>query len=99
MSKIRKSARGKQCLVRIPGVCNFNESTVIAAHLRIAGTCGVGMKQIDLLTVRACSSCHDVIDGRVWPKGLKREDLVLYVHEAHCRTLIEYEKEGLICKK
>lgn len=96
MSKIRKSARGKQCLVRIPGVCNFTPETVIAAHIRIAGTCGVGMKPSDLLTVRACSACHDVIDGRVRPKGLKKEDLILYVHEAHCRTLIEYEREGLI---
>lgn len=96
MSKIRKSARGKICQVRIPSVCNFNPETTVCAHIRITGTCGMGMKPSDLLTVRACSACHDVIDGRVWPKGLKKEDLILYVYEAHCRTLIEYEREGLI---
>lgn len=96
MSKIRKSANGKNCLVRIPGVCNFNDATTVAAHLRIAGAAGIGIKPSDLLTVRACSACHDVIDNRVRPKGLKKEDLTLYVHEAHCRTLVEYEREGLV---
>ena len=96
MSKIRKSARGKQCLVRIPGVCNFTPETVIAAHIRIAGTCGIGMKPSDLLTVRACSACHDVIDGRVQKKGLDKREFNTYVLEALCRTLVEYEKEGLV---
>lgn len=96
MSKIRKSARGKQCLVRIPGVCNFTPETVIAAHIRIAGTCGIGMKPSDLLTVRACSACHDVIDGRVQKKGLDKREVNTYVLEALCRTLVEYEKEGLV---
>lgn len=94
MSKIRKSAAGKDCLVRIPGICNFDPATTVAAHIRVAGMCGIGMKPSDILTVRACSSCHDVIDGRAKYDG----DIKLYIHEAHCRTLVEYEKEGLIKK-
>lgn len=96
MSKIRKSARGKICQVRIPGVCNFTPETVIAAHIRIAGTCGVGVKPSDLLTIRACSNCHDVIDGRVGKKGLDKREMNTYILEALCRTLVEYEKEGLV---
>lgn len=97
MSKIRKSAQGKDCLVRLPGICNFNPETTIAAHIRISGLCGVGMKPSDLLTVRACSSCHDEIDRRT--RKLEADFVTIAVHEAHCRTLVEYEKEGLISGK
>ncbi|MGB2336254.1 MAG: nuclease domain-containing protein [Alcanivorax sp.] len=95
-SKIRQSAKGKGCELRLPGVCSHNPETVIAAHLRIAGTCGTGIKPSDLLTVRACDACHAVIDGRAKAPHLSTAELTLYVHEAHCRTLVEYEKEGLI---
>ncbi len=95
MSKIRKSAQGKDCLLRLPNVCNGNSDTVVACHIRIKGLCGVGIKPSDLLTVRACSSCHDVMDGRVFA-GICDSELVEYVHEAHCRTLVEYERENLI---
>lgn len=97
MSDIRDSARGKDCQLRLPGVCNFSRETVVAAHLRIAGTCGIGMKPSDLLTVRACSACHDVLDGRrKMANGMECGDLMTYIHEGHCRTLLAYEKEGLI---
>lgn len=94
MSKIRKSANGRDCLVRFPGICNFNPETTVAAHVRIAGLCGVGIKPSDLLTVRACSACHDEMDGRT-QKLLLRER-ILFIAEAHCRTLVEYEREGLV---
>lgn len=93
-SKIRKSAKGQACLVRLPGVCNHDPATTVAAHIRIAGTCGMGIKPSDLLTVRACHACHDEIDRRT--QILPADDVRLYVHEAHCRTLVEYEREGLI---
>ncbi|MFP1683362.1 DUF1364 domain-containing protein [Alloalcanivorax sp. C16-1] len=98
-SKIRSSAKGQPCQVRLPGICNHDPATVVAAHLRIAGTCGVGLKPSDLLTVRACDACHAVIDGRARAPDLPVDKLTLYVHEAHCRTLVEYEKEGLIHAK
>lgn len=93
-SKIRKSAQGKECLVRLPGICNHDPETTVAAHIRIAGTCGMSIKPSDLLTVRACHACHDEIDRRT--QNLPADEVRLYVHEAHCRTLVEYEKEGLI---
>lgn len=98
MSKIRKSARGKQCLVRIPGACNFNPETTIAAHISIAGLHGMGLKANDLLTVRSCSGCHDVIDGRV-KSGFSKAEIKGFLLDAMCRTLVEYEQEGLICRK
>lgn len=99
MSKIRESANGAECLVRIPGRCNHNPETVIAAHIRIAGLCGMGAKPSDILTVRACSACHDVMDGRVKAPEFSSDELTGYIHDAHCRTLVEYVKNGLVVIK
>jgi len=62
MSKISKSARGEECQVRIPGVCNHNSETVIFAHINGGG---MGMKQPDTEGAYCCSDCHDVLDGRM----------------------------------
>ena len=62
MSKITKSARGEECQVRIPGVCNHNPETTVFAHI---GGGGMGMKQPDCEGAYCCSACHDVVDGRV----------------------------------
>lgn len=61
--RIRDSARGKDCAVRIPGICNFDPSTTVLAHIP-CGQKGMGMKGFDTVAVYACSRCHDVIDGR-----------------------------------
>ncbi|CAD5376732.1 conserved hypothetical protein [Pseudomonas sp. OF001] len=61
--KLRDSARGQDCAVRLPGVCNWNPETTVLAHLP-CGTKGVGMKGLDTVAVYACSACHDAIDGR-----------------------------------
>lgn len=61
MSKLRKRAQGRSCLVRIPGVCNGNPETTVLAHLPGGG---MGRKQNDLFGAYACSSCHDAVDGR-----------------------------------
>lgn len=95
MNKIRKSAQGKQCEVRIPGVCNHNPETTVCAHIRQNGLCGVGVKPHDLMTVRACSACHDAIDGRI-KTPFTRDEIRLMVHEAHLRTLQAYIDEGLV---
>ncbi len=64
MSKLTKMARGRDCQVRLPGICNRDPETTVLAHYRLAGTCGMGIKPHDLLGAWACSSCHDEIDRR-----------------------------------
>ena len=59
-SKYTKSARGQECQVRIPNVCNHNPETVIFAHLNGAG---MGMKHADIHGAYACSDCHIWLDG------------------------------------
>ena len=64
MADLRKAARGRECQVRIPGVCNGNPETSVLAHIRLAGLCGTGIKPPDLIATIACSACHDEIDRR-----------------------------------
>lgn len=61
--KLRASARGQDCTLRLPGVCNGNPETTVLAHLP-CGKKGMGMKSPDNMACFACSACHDAIDGR-----------------------------------
>ena len=65
MTDLRKYAHGKPCMVRLPGVCNFNTATTVLAHERVSGLSGTGIKAPDIFAAWCCSSCHDVVDGRV----------------------------------
>ena len=49
MADLRKAARGRECQVRIPGICNGNPETSVLAHIRLAGLCGTGIKPPDLI--------------------------------------------------
>ena len=87
MSKLTASARGQLCEVRVPGVCNGNPETTVAAHYRMLPYCGTGIKPPDILTAYACSSCHDAIDGRR-KTGFSRTELRLMHAEGVFRTLL-----------
>lgn len=60
--KITDSAKGEDCTLRIPGICNGNPETTVFAHL--PGNKGTGTKNHDIFGVYACSDCHDWLDGR-----------------------------------
>ena len=92
-SKIRKSARGKDCTVRIPGVCNFNPETTIHAHKNGGG---MGMKENDIFGARCCSACHDVIDGRNSKSAYERVQILKMFYEGIFRTQQQLLDEGLI---
>lgn len=93
MANLRKEARGRECQVRIMGVCNFNPETTVLAHYRMAGLNGVGMKPNDLFGAWACSACLDAIDGRVRTE-LSREELRLAHAEGILRTQQALIREG-----
>lgn len=95
MSKLRKLARGQECQVRIPGVCNFNNETTVLAHTPIKGTHGIGMKCPDLIGTWCCSNCHDVIDGRVKSR-FSKEEIANMKYEGVIRTQIELMKIGAV---
>jgi hypothetical protein len=92
---LRKEAKGRGCMVRIPGVCNHNSETTVLAHYRLAGVSGIGMKSPDILGAWACSSCHDAIDRRSHT-DLERDYVRLAHFEGMARTIMQLHKEGLI---
>ncbi|MBM7070893.1 DUF1364 family protein [Shewanella sp. 202IG2-18] len=61
-NKIRNSAKGQSCTVRLVGICNHNSETVVFAH--VGRHKGTAIKCGDNFGVYACSSCHDEIDRR-----------------------------------
>lgn len=83
-------------MVRIPGICNRDPDTTIAAHYRLAGMCGVGVKPLDVLSAHACSDCHDAIDSRTGTEDYTRAELRLMHAEATLRTIDKLVREGRI---
>jgi hypothetical protein len=87
---IRRSAQGQACTLRLE-CCNGNRETTVLAHIRGAAWCGTGLKPHDLLSLYACSSCHDAMDGRA-----KDECTADDILRAHCETLLIMARDGLV---
>ena len=92
-SKIRESARGEQCMVRVPGVCNGDPETVVLAHLNGAG---VGRKAPDHHAAFSCVACHSWLDGDYAQQGYSREYRDLLHLEGVIRTQDRLVAKGLM---
>lgn len=90
---LRQLAKGKPCMIRLPG-CDGGGPTTVLAHFRLSGYCGVGMKPSDLLAAHACASCHDMVDGRRKLAGVSASELRLAHALGVMRTLAALEREG-----
>ena len=98
MSKLRQSARGRDCQVRIPGTCKNDTSTTVLAHLNGGG---MGRKRKDIHAAFCCGACHDVVDGRakaldIWGEPIQPIEILLWRHEGVLRTQEIWLEEGLI---
>jgi hypothetical protein len=91
-SKLRDSAKGQECQIRLYQVCNGDNTTTCLAHL---GGGGMGMKKNDIHGSFSCSSCHDAVDGRL-KTGYSYTELELWHHEGVERTQDIWLKSGLI---
>jgi hypothetical protein len=81
--KIRRSARGQTCTLRIPGVCTGDPETTVACHVQAPGMGTMGGKASDLHVIYGCAACHAVLDNRArWAEAAVGWDDVL-------RALIE----------
>lgn len=94
--KLTQAAKGKSCTLRIPGVCNHDNSTVVACHL--PGNKGTGTKNHDIFCIDACDDCHGWVDRRKhtepWKsQGINRHEEML---RALQETIIRRVNEGLI---
>lgn len=93
--KIRNSACGEKCTLRISNDCQDGE-TVVLCH--VGRSRGTGLKAHDVLAVFGCAACHDIIDGRV-NGGLNKHELNTEILRALEETLlIQFAKGNLIMK-
>lgn len=74
--KLRKSAKGQNCTMQIPGVCNHNSETVVLCHCPSSEK-GMGNKSSDYWAAYGCSSCHEAMDNfrvenadQIWLKAI-----------------------------
>lgn len=93
MTKLRELAEGQECQVRLPGVCNRDNRTVVLAHYRMLPISGFGLKAPDWLGAWACSDCHDAVDRRRYT-DLPRTDVRLAHAEGVFRTLAKLKRMG-----
>ena len=89
-TKIRDAARGQNCCLRL-ACCNGKPETVVLAHIRKFGWAGMGQKPHDILSVFACHSCHDAMDGRS-----KVECTDADILRGHGETLMILVQSGII---
>ena len=92
--KLRDSARGEDCTLQIHPYCNGNPETTVLCHLPSGS--GMGQKSPDWFAVYACSSCHDVIDGRSRHNDIDNIDILYYGRQALFRTWDRMLEKGLI---
>lgn len=71
--KLRDSARGQDCTLRLEG-CRFNPEYTVLCHLPV-GQRGIGLKTPDVFACFGCDNCHSIIDGRM-PGEFTHADLL-----------------------
>ena len=95
-NKITKSAKDKECQIRIPGVCNRNPETVVWCHANgLASGKGIGMKSFDLGGAYGCQACHDAYDRRI-KTDFPYEQIQVCFFEGHLRSLQILINDGLV---
>lgn len=90
---LREQARGKSCLCRVPTYCNGDVAKTVLAHVRMIGISAMAMKAPDWFAARACSGCHDVLDGRI-PSLLSYGERRALLLEGMLRTQHEHLESG-----
>lgn len=98
MTAIRRSARGEDCTMRIPGVCNHDPATTVLCHSNdLADGKGMGLKAPDTEAAYGCSACHDVLDGRrPRPVWMQRSQLLAFFDVARALTKEILRRKGLL---
>jgi len=94
--RLMESASGQACSLRLPGICNHRNDTVVSAHLPGIGK-SIGSKVSDLHTAYACSACHTAIDTFGWEKrGLTAAMVLDAMLRGHAETQARMVGMGLI---
>lgn len=90
MADLRKTARDRPCMVRVPGVCDGGGPTTVLAHYRLSGVSGMGFKSPDVCGAWCCAPCH------AWVDSHHSEEVKVWHLEGVIRTLNALSKEGAL---
>jgi len=94
MSILRKTAKNQPCMIRIPGICNWNPETTVLCHLNGAG---LAIKSDDTEAAFGCFDCHAAVDGKPTKKhGFSKEEIELMFMQGAKRTRDYWRKHGFI---
>lgn len=85
-------AKGQECTINFPGVCNNNPETVVAAHSnQLRHGKGGGLKAHDCYIAWACYACHMELDqgnkfrydekNEYWQKGFEKTILQMFLQQ------------------
>ncbi len=92
--KYTKSARGKDCTVRVPHICTVapENNTTVLAHINGGG---LGMKHSNIHGAYCCAECHLWLDGG-YVKTSERTTRDVYHLEGVIRTQIIMIQDGVL---
>lgn len=85
-------ARGQDCTLQIPSVCNGNAETVVSAHSNWHDK-GMSIKASDCYIAWACSACHHAVDQG---SKLNRAERQHYWQRGFERTLKAMWEQGML---
>ncbi len=91
MIDLRKEARGRVCMIRLPRVCNMNPETTVLCHENGAG---MALKADDTQAAWGCSSCHNEVDRRT--QKLHPRTVAAHFKNAILQTQKILKQEGKI---
>lgn len=93
---IRRSAKGEDCLMLLPGCPRDPERTIWSHNRHGRAGKGGGLKALDLNGCYACTHCDAIYDGQApLPAGMTRDDVDLAFYRAHDRSLVKLAQKGL----
>lgn len=79
-------AKGRACLLLVPGICNHRMDTTVACHENQSK--GMAIKASDERSVWGCFACHLWFDAGTAPRAQKRQTFM----EAHLRQVLAWRQ-------
>ena len=94
MSKLTKAARGQECTIQIHPYCNMNPETTVFCHAPCEDK-GMSKKSPDFWGADGCSTCHDIVDGRM-RVDISNDEIDACFNRGIYRTIKRRIEQGLI---
>ena len=87
-TKVQKSARYQDCTLELAGLCNYDLSTTVLAHISFKYGTDKRNRPNERNAVYACSACHDAI-------GSWNEEYGMEIARALVRTAERRDELGI----